>query len=71
VEYLMKTGGARGQHIKPLIEALELAGYSLLRRSSSHFIFKAPDRPHVTVPEKLDCIHTAKRIAKAAGISYG
>jgi predicted RNA binding protein YcfA (HicA-like mRNA interferase family) len=65
----MRTGGAQGHYLKPLVEALEQAGYALHRRSSSHFIFAAPDRPHVTVPQKLDSVNTAKRIAKVAGVN--
>lgn len=65
----MKTGGASGHYINSLVSALELAGYSLVRRSSSHFIYKAPEHPCVTVPQKLDSIHIAKKIAKAAGVT--
>lgn len=65
----MKTGGAKGHYIKPLIFALERAGYDLARRSSSHFIYKAPDRPCGTVPQSLDSIKVAKKIAKVAGVS--
>jgi predicted RNA binding protein YcfA (HicA-like mRNA interferase family) len=66
---MMRTGGAKGSHIHSLVEALEEAGYSLARRSSSHYIFKAPDRPSVTIPEKLDDRHLARKIAKAAGVA--
>jgi len=65
----LKTGGARGHFIKPVVEALESAGYVLARRSTSHFIFKAPDRPCITVPQILDSVNVAKKIAKAAGIT--
>jgi len=65
----MKTGGSRGHYIHSLVLALERAGYSLVRRSSSHFIYVAPDRPHITVPQKLDSVNTAKKIAKAAGVT--
>jgi predicted RNA binding protein YcfA (HicA-like mRNA interferase family) len=65
----VKTGGGRGHYLSPLVEALEQAGYSIARRSSSHFIFKAPERPCVTVPQKLDSVHVAKKIAKAAGVA--
>jgi predicted RNA binding protein YcfA (HicA-like mRNA interferase family) len=65
----MKTGGARGLYIHRLVSAIEQVGYSLARRSSSHFIFRAPNRPNITIPQKLDCVHTAKKIAKVAGVS--
>lgn len=65
----MKTGGAKGQYIHQIVNALERAGYELSRRSSSHFIYKAPERPCVTVPQKLDSIKVAKKIAKVAGVS--
>ena len=65
----MKTGGSRGHFIKPVVAALEQAGYVLARRSTSHFIFKAPDRPNITVPQILDSINVAKKIAKAAGVT--
>lgn len=64
----MKTGGSRGHYIKSVVDALEQVGYTLSRRSSSHFIFKCPDRPCITVPQKLDSVHVAKKIAKAAGV---
>ena len=65
----MKTGGARGQHVKSLIDALESVGYTLARRSNSHFIYKAEGRQNITIPEKLEDRHLAKRIAKIAGAS--
>jgi|HubBroStandDraft_2_1064218.scaffolds.fasta_scaffold4418121_1 predicted RNA binding protein YcfA (HicA-like mRNA interferase family) len=65
----MRTGGGKGQYLTPLVEALEHAGYSLARRSSSHFIFKGPERPCITVPQKLDSVHVAKKIAKVAGVA--
>jgi predicted RNA binding protein YcfA (HicA-like mRNA interferase family) len=64
----MKKGGARGAYIKPLMKALKAAGYEFARRNNSHFHYKAPGRPRITVPEKLDDIHIAKRIAKIAGV---
>jgi predicted RNA binding protein YcfA (HicA-like mRNA interferase family) len=65
----MKTGGAKGHFINSVVLALERAGYSLARRSSSHFIYKAPERPCITVPQKLDSVKVAKKIARAAGVS--
>ena len=65
---LLKTGGGKGHYLNSIVLALERAGYSLARRSSSHFIYKAPERPCITVPQKLDSVKVAKKIAKAAGV---
>lgn len=65
----MKQGGAKGQHINSLVEALESAGYQLTRRSTSHMIFKAAGRQNITIPQKVDDRHLAKKIAKIAGVA--
>lgn len=59
------------EFFRPLIEAMEKAGFELLRRnpSGSHFIMTAPNRPHVTVPRKLGNHRLARRIAKVAGVA--
>jgi hypothetical protein len=67
----VKTGGARGSLIKPLVEALESAGFELSRRSTSHFIFKAAGKQPLTIPQLLDDPRLARRLAKLAGVSLG
>ena len=66
-----------GSYHKPLMEALKEAGFILKRRAvSSHYVMQRPltdqlDRPPVPpiiVPNKLDFLKLAKRIAKAAGV---
>jgi hypothetical protein len=65
----MKCGGAKGSLIRPLIEALEAAGYQLVDRPrGQHFKMWAPEKPPVFVPAKLDDRKLAKRIAKIAGV---
>lgn len=65
----MKHGGAGGAHIKRVIKALEGAGYELSCRNNSRLHYKAPNRPHITIPKKLDDINTARHLARLAGVT--
>jgi hypothetical protein len=67
----MKCGGAKGSFAKPLFEALQAVGYEVIDRSGggSHFKMRAPGRPQLIVPAKLDGIKIVKRIAKLAGVT--
>lgn len=66
----MKTGGGKGHYFKPLVEKMEAAGFVLIcRANNNHLKFKAPDRPVVIVPCKLEDRRVAHRIARIAGIA--
>lgn len=65
-----------GSYHKPLMEALKEAGFILKRRAvSSHYVMQRPLTDQLTgrqspiiVPNKLNSLKLAKRIAKAAGV---
>lgn len=59
----------QGKYIKAIMHAIERAGFDLVDRNSSHYIYGKPGRPHVSIPSKLDDRKKANRIAKRAGVT--
>lgn len=52
---------------KPVVRAVQLAGGELVRRNSSHDIYRMPDNKNVVVPRKMDDPRIAYKIVKLAG----
>lgn len=51
----MKTARFRGNFVKPLKIALEMAGYEFARRGkNAHRIYKRPGSPTIVVPPLID-----------------
>jgi len=52
---------------KSVVRAITEAGAELIRRNTSHDIYRAPQRGNIVVPRKLDDPRVAHAIVKKAG----
>jgi predicted RNA binding protein YcfA (HicA-like mRNA interferase family) len=61
----MKSG-----FFRPVVEALKAAGYEFQRVRANHHIFRAPQRPLISVPAKLDDRNLVQNILRRAGATF-
>lgn len=69
----MKMRGGKGNFLKPLQIALEMAGYEAVksRRHTSHFVYKRHGSPSITVPAKIDDPKLFYRLRKLTEATNG